>query len=178
MNKMSKESVDLEIVKEAVTGSDDELQRLHDEKLQSIPVMASPTGLFSFLKKKQYYKAQVKLHCEFHPKEIDFRSGVPVVFLDIEDMMPMYLTNEKLDQEPKSRNPYQVEAVLGKEIAAAELEALKMTKKNIQMMLILLAVMGVIVIGVSYMGYDNTQKIGSMVYNLTQRIPAEMVVNP
>ena len=113
----------------------------------------------------------VKFHVKLTPDDIEFRQGCPVVFLDIDDMVPLRLKNELLDMEPDSRNPYQVEAVLGKEVAAAELEAIKMTKKNMQMLLILAIILVVVSVGISVMTMNKVDAVTGMVYNLTIRIP-------
>lgn len=126
-------------------------------------IESSESQKFS-INKKDY---SGELHHEMNPREIDFRSGVPVVNLDIEDMIPLKLVNENIaTKDPITRNPYQVEATLSKEIAAAELEAIKMTKKNMQLLLMIIAILVFISIGVSAMGYMNTEKIGAMVQTI------------
>lgn len=112
-----------------------------------------------------------KHHYKFTPNDIEFRQGCPIVFLDIDDMVPLHLEGDALVEEPKSRNPYQVEAVLGKEVAAAELEAIKMTKKNMQYLLIAVILLVIVGIAISVMTMNKVNTVGEMVYNLTIRLP-------
>jgi len=164
---LTKRQAETELIKDMVISSE-------EETAQGIAPMMIETrerGRFGLPSRQNYYETKVVQHYTFKPEDIQFRSGVPMVFLDVDDMLPLKLKSEELVNEPKSRNPYQIEAVLGKEVAAAELEAIKMTKKNIQLLLIVACVLVIISIIVGFLTWDNTNKIGGMIYNLTQRVP-------
>lgn len=113
--------------------------------------------------------AKVKLHKEIKSGEIEYRQGVPVMFLDIEDMLPLRLLSEKMTL-PITRNPYMIEAVLGKEVAAAELEALKMTKKSLKMLIMITAVLVIITLALVAINWMDTQRVGAMTYQINQTL--------
>jgi hypothetical protein len=122
-------------------------------------------GLFH----KTVKKVTVRIHKKITDEDFKYRQGIPIMYLDIEDMIPMRLMSEKMDL-PITRNPYMIEAVLGKEVAAAELEALKMTKKSIKMLIMVTAVLVIMAIAIGALTYFNTDTIGVRLYNNTQSL--------
>ena len=133
------------------------------QPIQQIEV-DQPRGRFSFRKPKPLV-VNVRLHRQIAAHDINYRQGVPIMFLGTEDMIPKYLADEFTTRIV--RNPQMVEAVLGKEVAAAELEALKMTKKTIKWLIIAGIIMSLIGVGISYITLTKVQAVGDMVYNLT-----------
>jgi hypothetical protein len=139
---------------------------LEDDEVPINYEKKSGMGLFS-----QNRVTGAKLHHVIAPEEINFRQGVPIVFLGIDDMIPKKIADERMINEPNSRNPYQVEATLGKEVTAARLEALNKAEKDLKMLILVIAILVVVSIGVSYLTYDRVNLVGAMMNNLTARIP-------
>ena len=70
-----------------------------------------------------------KAPIELRQADINFKQGVPVLFLDVNDLKPLKFEGDAIDED-MSRNPEQVEATMAKEIAAAEAEAIKLNKEK------------------------------------------------
>ena len=102
---------------------------------------------------------------EIQPSQIEFISGCPVTFFNIDDMLPLHFEGEK-DVEG-ARNPHQVEATLAKEIAAAEAEALHMTKTKIQTLIIIAIICAIIGIGVSAYGILQTSALSKQIASMS-----------
>jgi hypothetical protein len=94
---------------------------------------------------------ETKLVGELKPDNIDFKQGVPMLYMDIDDMLPLQLQGD--DKKQESRNPEQVEATISKEIAAAEAEAMRLTRKTLQIIMIIVAVIGVIAVAIGIVNY-------------------------
>lgn len=158
-----------QVVKEENQASEMVEDPMFQEKTEEMSI-GEKRGRFGMFQKSQQ-KIKVKLHKKITGQDIEYRQGVPIMFLDIEDMIPLRLQSEKMDL-PIVRNPYMIEAVLGKEVAAAELEALKMTKKTMKTLILIVAVLVVVGIALSALNYFDQQRIGAMVFQINQTLSA------
>lgn len=82
---------------------------------------------------------------------LEFRGGVPIIYFNIDDMVPLRFASDESSEE--SRNPEQVEATISKEIAAAEAEAIRMQKKGIQNAIIIVAIISIICLAACILNY-------------------------
>lgn len=78
---------------------------------------------------------------------INFKQGVPVVFLDMKDMLPLKFDNDPMDDE-FSRNPEQVEATISKEISSAEAEAMQVNKDQMLKYMKIIMIVGILSAGI------------------------------
>jgi len=102
---------------------------------------------------------------EIQPSQIEFISGCPITFFNIDDMLPLRFESE--EGAEGARNPHQVEATLAKEIAAAEAEALHMTKTKMQMLIIIAIICAIIGIGISAYGIIQIGSLGKQIANIS-----------
>lgn len=138
-------------------------------KYVEIPVQVGNFITKRFRKQKKItgYK---RFHVSLDSSVIDYRQGCPIIHFDLEDMLPLILVKQGTRKEEiaVSRNPEHVEKTLGKEVAAAELEALKMRKNPILIAIVFCAILSLVAVGLSFQNGQDIHTVGNMVYNLTQ----------
>ena len=76
---------------------------------------------------------------EIDPKKMTFNQGCPIIFLDLNDIVPLGLENEE-NSAKIARSPQDIEAVLSKERAAMEAEALHNKSQDFKKIITLLYV--------------------------------------
>lgn len=91
------------------------------------------------------------------PSNIEYISGCPIIYFDIDDIKPLKFENDKKTEG--TRNPLEIKSLIETEIAAAEAEAIHMTKSKIDQKLLLLIVISLACIVIGILTYINTTTI-------------------
>lgn len=91
---------------------------------------------------------------EIKPAEVNFKSGVPVIYFDLDSMMPLVLVNPKEIQNLPSIDTERVSLVLNKERMIDELETMKLGKQDMMKLIKIGVIMSALAMGVSaYVAY-------------------------
>lgn len=106
--------------------------------------------------------------------KFSFEEGVPTMFLDKNDLRPLRFENEPMETEGV-RNPFQIEATLQKEIAAAEAEALKMVKSKVERLVMISMIATVLVLGITLYTLFNintmAEQMQKVVTSIQRQVP-------
>lgn len=99
-----------------------------------------------------------KTEIQINEEDIKILNGVPVIYLDLNDMIPLKFSNDP-EIEGYSRVPQHIEAVLSKEIAAAEAESLYSQKNKLTLLIALVLIVAIIGVALSAIAFNNTNTI-------------------
>lgn len=90
--------------------------------------------------------------------EIKFEEGIPVIYFDIGDIIPVDFEHQGTSVDDKFRNPSQVSATLNKEIAVEKAKVMKAFKSQQNTMMIIMIAMLAAVLFFTYTLYTGNQK--------------------
>lgn len=108
-------------------------------------------------------------HFEIDINSIKYVEGIPCLFFDLERATPLSFSNP-LPENMKLLLAEKVGAILDKEIAIAEAEALISSKKRIVMFLYILIIICAIVLVLSLMNFLQADTLGKNINNLANLI--------
>lgn len=92
---------------------------------------------------------------------VDYEEGVPTINFDVNDILPLRF--EKEETKSGSRNPFAIEAIIAKEIAAAEAEMMRKNKSKLaKMMIVNIILTGILVAGIWFI-FSQVQGINGSV---------------
>lgn len=108
-------------------------------------------------------------HFEIDINSIKYVEGIPCLFFDLERATPLSFSNP-LPEDVKLLLAEKVGAILDKEIAIAEAEALISSKKRIIMFLYILIMVCAVILVLSLMNFLQADTIGKNINNLANLI--------
>ena len=109
-----------------------------------------------------------------HESKIKFEEGIPTVFYDITDIMPVNfesaIPRDETTDDDKFRLPTQVSATLNKEIAVEKAKIMKSFKSQQSLMLVIILALVAINVFFGYSMYSSWEPMRAAVETLTSRI--------
>lgn len=99
-----------------------------------------------------------------------YKAGIPTVFLDIDDVVPLELVNRTIKDQAVSRNPLHLEALMSKEVSAAEMEALKRGSDKLRKLLIITLILALAAAALSGIAVFMVNDTGKAVQSIVPQI--------
>jgi hypothetical protein len=128
-----------------------------------VDTIKTRNGVYLFDRNKVYIEKDGKRDKEFDiSSNSEMDTGVPVIYFDLEDMIPLNFVPEAPDSIKGSRNPFQAQATLKKEIALAEAETISKVKSKQDKLLKIAIILVIVVAGISFFEIQTLLNISNM----------------
>lgn len=111
-------------------------------------------------------KRKVRLHTRIDETMVRYMEGIPIIFFDINNMLPRRIEGQKYDDTLASKNPIMVQTAIDKEREALKLEVLKSKWKDMKIFFIVIIMLVIVAIAVSAVTFQQVNNVGMLASNI------------
>jgi len=101
---------------------------------------------------------------------IKFEEGIPTIYYDVQDMIPVDFSNSPANLDDKFRLPTQVSATLNKEISVEKAKIMKAFKSQQNLMMVIIIGMLLVIMYFTYTTYNGEQTSAATINNLNSAV--------